>query len=134
MTRTIIAYVATLIIFGALDAVWLSQSAELLYRPIIGAILAPEPRMVPAVLFYLIYIAGLLYFAVLPGLAGAGWQGSLLKGALFGFFCYATYDLTNQATLAVWSSRITIADMLWGSFVSGVGATGGCLVTRFLKG
>ena len=132
MTRIIVAYVATLVVFAALDFIWLTQVGPSLYKPLIGSILAPEPRMAPAILFYALYIVGLVYFAVSPGLAGAGWQGALLKGALFGFFAYATYDLTNQATLIVWSSRITVLDMAWGAFVSGLGSAGGCLITRYV--
>lgn len=132
MTRIIIAYFATLIVFGIVDYVWLTQVGPSLYQPIIGSILTPEPRMGAAILFYVLYIAGLVYFAVHPAFATGQWQTVLLKGALFGFFAYATYDLTNQATLVVWSTRITVADMAWGAFVSGVGSTGGFLVTRLL--
>lgn len=132
VVRIIIAYVATLLVFAALDIVWLTQVGPSLYRPIIGAILAPEPQMGAAITFYLLYLAGLVYFAVLPGFVGTGWREALLKGALFGFFAYATYDLTNQATLIVWSSKITLLDMAWGTFVSGVSAAGGCRITRFL--
>lgn len=130
MTRIVIAYFATLIVFAAVDAVWLINSADLLYRPILGPILAPEFRLAPAILFYLLYISGLLYFAVLPGLADGQWRTALIRGGLFGFFAYATYDLTNQATLLIWSTKITIADMIWGTFLSGVSSAGGMLVTR----
>ncbi|MCZ4343703.1 DUF2177 family protein [Sphingomonadaceae bacterium G21617-S1] len=133
MARIIIAYISTLLVFSAVDAVWLTNSADLLYRPILGPILAPEFRLAPAIIFYLLYIAGLLYFAVLPGLRDGLWRTALIKGGLFGFFAYATYDLTNQATLIIWSTKITIADMIWGSFVSGVSAAGGCLITGKLR-
>jgi uncharacterized membrane protein len=133
MTRIIIAYISTLLVFAAVDAVWLTNSADLLYRPILGPILIPEFRLAPAIIFYLLYIAGLLYFAVLPGLAAGNWRTALIKGGLFGFFAYATYDLTNQATLLLWSTKITIADMVWGTFVSGVSAAGGCLITAKLR-
>lgn len=132
MTKIIIAYFATLVVFAIVDAIWLTQVGPVLYRPIIGSILAPEPRMVPAVIFYALYIAGLVIFAVHPALQTGEWQTALLKGALFGFFAYATYDLTNQATLTVWSTKITVADMAWGAFVSGVGSAGGFLLTRLV--
>jgi uncharacterized membrane protein len=132
MTRIIIAYVATLIVFAAIDAIWLTQVGPSLYRPIIGAILAPEPRMTPAVIFYLLYIAGIVTFAVGPALAAADWQVALLKGALFGFFAYATYDLTNQATLSIWSTKITLLDMGWGTFVTGTSATIAFFLTRLV--
>ncbi|MBD3761276.1 DUF2177 family protein [Rhizorhabdus sp.] len=133
MARIIIAYISTLLVFFAVDAVWLTNSADLLYRPILGPILAPEFRLAPAIIFYLLYIAGLLYFGVLPGLRDGLWRTALIKGGLFGFFAYATYDLTNQATLIIWSTKITIADMIWGSFVSGFSAAGGCLITGKLR-
>ncbi len=129
MTRIIIAYVVTLLVFSVVDAVWLINSADLLYRPILGPILIPEFRLAPAIIFYLLYIAGLIYFAVAPGLAAGRWQVALVKGGLFGFFAYATYDLTNQATLLIWSAKITIADMVWGTFVSGISSAGGCFLT-----
>jgi uncharacterized membrane protein len=133
MSRIIIAYFITLLVFSVVDAVWLMNAADLLYRPILGPILLPEFRIAPAITFYLLYIAGLIYFAVAPGLAEGRWQTALIRGGLFGFFCYATYDLTNQATLIVWSTKITIADMIWGTFVSGVSSAGGCLITSKLK-
>lgn len=133
MARIIIAYISTLLVFSAVDAVWLINSADLLYRPILGPILLPQFRLAPAIIFYVLYIAGLLYFAVLPGLRDGLWRTALIKGGLFGFFAYATYDLTNQATLIIWSTKITVADMIWGSFVSGVSAAGGCLITGRLS-
>ena len=129
MLKILVAYVATLIIFAAIDYVWLTQVGPGLYQPIIGSILAPEPRIVPAIIFYLIYIAGIVTFAVAPGLS-AGWQSAAIKGALFGFFAYATYDLTNHATLSVWATKITVLDMGWGTFVSGASATIATIVTR----
>lgn len=132
MIRIVIAYIATLAVFAAVDFVWLTQVGPGLYNPIIGSILAMQPRLVPAVIFYLLYIGGLLYFAVLPGLSGAGWRGALTKGAIFGFLAYATYDLTNHATLVVWSTKITVLDMLWGTFLSGTASVGGYAITRKL--
>lgn len=129
MARIVIAYFVTLLVFAIVDAAWLMNAADLLYRPILGPILIPEFRIVPAVIFYILYIAGLIYFAVAPGLADGKWQTALVKGGLFGFFAYATYDLTNQATLIIWSTKITVADMIWGTFVSGVSAAGGCFIT-----
>ncbi|MDB5685992.1 MAG: rane-like protein [Rhizorhabdus sp.] len=129
MTRYLAAYAATLVVFAAIDAIWLTQVGPSLYRPIIGEILAPQPRMTPAVIFYLLFIAGIVYFAVAPALASGVWTDALVKGALFGLFAYATYDLTNQATLSVWSTKITLFDMAWGTFLSGVSATGGYLIT-----
>lgn len=129
MVRIVIAYVSTALIFLTLDFAWLTQVGPVLYNPILGPLLAANPRMGAAVAFYAIYIAGLLYFAVLPGLAGGGWKSAALKGGIFGLCAYATFDLTNQAMLIIWSTKITLADMAWGTFVSAAGSAGGCLVT-----
>jgi uncharacterized membrane protein len=132
MSRILIAFVSTLVVFGAVDFFWLGFLAKDLYRNGIGHLLAENPNLVAAVLFYLLYIVGLLYFAVLPGLAADDWMKTLVPAALFGFFCYATYDLTNWATLRGWPVTIVAADLLWGTFVSSVGATAGFFITRAL--
>jgi uncharacterized membrane protein len=129
VARYVTAYFMTVIVVAALDSIWLTQVGPTLYKPVIGSLLAPEPRMVPAVLFYVIYIVGVVYFSVAPALKSRRWQTALVNGAVLGFCAYATYDLTNQATLSVWSNRITIMDMAWGTVLSAVGGTGGYLIT-----
>jgi uncharacterized membrane protein len=125
MTKVLTAYVFALIAFVAIDFVWLSTMASVLYKPALGDMLAPAFRPVPAVLFYLVYAAGLTYFAVRPGLDGArrNVAAAFVQGAAFGFVAYATYDLTNQATLKNWSTILTLADLAWGSFVSAAAAS-----------
>lgn len=134
MKKRTVAYLSTLIVFVAIDFVWLSIMANLLYRPVLGDMLATEFRLVPAVLFYLIYAAGLTFFAVRPGLTTARYGTSLLYGGLLGFMAYGTYDLTNQATLANWSTTLTIADLIWGSALSAVSACVGHWLTEKLNG
>ncbi len=120
MLRYAVTYVATLLIFGAIDAVWLGLIAANMYRQSLGDILLDKFRAGPAIAFYLLNILGLMVFAV-PTAVGAGrWHQALLFGALYGVFTYATYDLTNFATLKVWTLRLTLTDIVWGSFVSGV--------------
>lgn len=131
MKTSIIAYVATFLAFMAIDAVWLTTMASRLYKPYLGEILATDFRPVPAVIFYLLYIFGLVYFAVRPALATGDWKTALVQGAAFGFFCYATYDLTNQATLKTWSTVVTVADLVWGTFLSGTAAVIGFRITRY---
>ena len=130
MRNSLIAYVATAIILFGLDMVWLSQAVPAIYRPRIGALLLEEPIMAPAAGFYLLYVVGVVAFAVLPALE----QGSLLRalwgGALLGLVAYGTYDMTNLATLKGWSSLVTIADMAWGMTVSAIAATAGTWITR----
>lgn len=132
MSRSLIAYVATLVVFAIVDFTWLGFVAKGLYSKGIGPLMAEKPDMVAAALFYLIFIAGLVYFAVAPGLAAGEWQSAALNGALFGFFCYCTFDLTNQALLKDWPWFITVTDIVWGAVVSAVGATAGFLITRAL--
>jgi uncharacterized membrane protein len=122
-----LSYISSLIFFALVDSVWLITMSGRLYKPVIGELLTDKPRMAPAVAFYLIYAAGLTIFAVLPGLRATDWKISLMWGALFGFFTYATYDLTNQATLKAWSIKLTLADMAWGAFASAVAASLACM-------
>lgn len=125
-----IAYVATGVVFLAIDAIWLTLAAQRLYRPLMGDMLLESFRPVPAMLFYLIYIAGIVFFAVAPALASERWTTATLYGAFLGFFAYATYDLTNQATLRNWPAVVTVADLCWGTFLTASAATIGFLIVR----
>ena len=118
----IIAFVAAAVAFGVLDALWLGWAGENFYRPRLGDLLADSFRMGPALVFYTAYVAAMVWFAVRPGLEN-GLGAAALNGALLGAICYATYDLTNQATLRSWSTTITVVDILWGAFATGVAAT-----------
>ncbi|MET0171849.1 DUF2177 family protein [Agrobacterium vaccinii] len=134
MKKRAVAYISTLIVFVAIDFVWLSVMANVLYRPALGDMLATEFRLAPAILFYLMYAAGLTFFAVRPGLVTAKFGTSFLYGGLLGFMAYGTYDLTNQATLANWSTTLTVADLIWGSTLSAVSAVAGHWITEKLNG
>ena len=118
----IVAVIAVALVFGALDAVWLSWAGPNFYRPKLGDLLADSFRMAPALVFYAAYVAAVVWFAVRPGLAN-GIASAALNGALLGAICYATYDLTNQATLRTWSTTVTIADIVWGAFATAVAAS-----------
>ncbi|MBG0509315.1 DUF2177 family protein [Agrobacterium sp. MOPV5] len=128
------AYLFTLVAFLVIDFIWLSTMASRLYRPAIGDLLVENFRLAPAVVFYLIYAAGLTFLAVRPAFQTGEWTTALLYGAVVGFMAYATYDLTNQATLKSWSTTLTVADLLWGTFVSAAAATIGYLITVRLIG
>lgn len=132
MTRFAIAYATTAIVFCGLDFLWLGFVAKGYYQSQVGALLLEKPNLPVAVLFYAVYVGGVLIFAVLPALSAGSWDRALLYGALFGFFAYATYDLTNLATLKGWSPGIAFLDLAWGSVVTGVSACAGYLVTRTL--
>ena len=127
----IVAYIAAAIVFGLLDAVWLGWAGNNFYRPRLGDMLADSFRMAPALVFYAAYIAGIVWFAVRPGISG-GVGTAALNGALLGALCYATYDLTNQATLRQWSTTVTVADTCWGAFATAVAASAATfLATKF---
>jgi uncharacterized membrane protein len=132
--RYLAAYMGAGVAFGGLDAVWLTLTSASLYRPALHQILIDGFRPVPAALFYLVYLAGVVIFAVAPAVRARRWRVATGMGALFGFFAYATYDLTNQATLTVWATQITLLDLAWGSFVTAVGATAGYLASTLVRG
>lgn len=110
----IIAYLAAGVSFGILDALWLRWAGPNFYRPALGDLLAEQFRMGPALVFCLLYIAAMVWFAVRPGIA-LGVPHAVLNGALLGGIAYATYDLTNQATLKVWPVHVTLVDIAWGA-------------------
>ena len=118
----VIAYVAAAIAFGILDAMWLSWAGPNFYRPALGDILTDQFRMGAAIPFYLFYVAGIIWFAVRPGLEG-GLGAAALNGALLGALCYATFDLTNQVIMKTWPTYVTVTDILWGAFATAVAAT-----------
>ncbi|MGI9170179.1 MAG: DUF2177 family protein [Caulobacteraceae bacterium] len=131
--RLLAAYVGAGLALAGLDAVWLSLASARLYRPVLHAVLIPGFRPAPAAVFYLVYLTGVTIFAVAPAIRSESWRRATLMGALFGFFAYATYDLTNQATLVVWSTRITLLDLAWGSALTAVGATAGYFASRLAR-
>jgi uncharacterized membrane protein len=120
-----IAYAAAALAMLGLDSIWLTVTANRLYRPILGDLMLDGFRLAPAFAFYALYLVGVLVFAIRPAFASRRWTTALLNGALFGLFAYGTYDLTNQATLKVWSSTITLADMAWGATLTAIAASFG---------
>jgi len=133
MNYILAAYLGAAIVFLGLDFAWLAISNKRLYRPILGAILLDKPRLTPAVVFYLIYLAGLTLFAIEPSLRNGSWKMAACLGAALGLVAYSTYDLTNQATLSVWTIQITLLDLAWGTFVSAAGATAGYAAARWAE-
>jgi uncharacterized membrane protein len=132
MPTPIIAYIATVIVFFAIDFVWLGFVAKDLYQNQIGFLLKDQFNMPVAAGFYFMYVIGIVYFAVNPALQVGDWKLALLNGALFGFFAYATYDLTNLATLKDWPVKVVLVDIAWGAFITGVSATGGCFISQLI--
>ena len=127
MNKLLLAYAATALVMLALDMLWLGVIAKPLYQQGIGHLMAEKPILPIAALFYAMYPVGLMIFAVVPH-AAAEWHRALLAGALFGFFAYATYDLTNLATLKNWPWGLALLDIAWGTAVSGVAVVVGRVV------
>lgn len=135
IAKYIVAYLATGVSFALIDSVWLRSMYERLYKPEIGELMHQGGfRLGPAVAFYLLYILGMMIFAVGPALHSGKWQTALLWGALLGFFCYMTYDLTNYATLKVWSTRVTVLDIIWGTVLTGSASLAGWWATTLIFG
>jgi len=125
MTKYFAAYAATAVVMIAIDMVWLGIIAKPLYRDGIGHLMSDTPNIPAAVLFYLMFPVGLMIFAVAPNAASPEWTKTLIAGALFGLFAYATYDLTNLATLKGWPISLAALDIAWGTLVSSLAAVAG---------
>ena len=126
MRSPVIAYLVTLLVFCGLDFIWLSFAAERLYRPALADLLGPRYQAAPAVVFYLIAAGGLVFLAIRPA---AGWRQATVNGAVFGLCAYATYDLTNLATLRGWPLPLSLVDLAWGTLLSAIAATCGYLAS-----
>ena len=131
MGRNAVVYLATLATVLVLDFLWLRVIAIQWYQSGMGHLMAAKPNLWAAAAFYLLYPVGLVVFAALP--AEGAWMRGLLLGALFGLFCYGTYDATNLAVLRDWPLGLTFLDVAWGMFVSACGATAGVLAARWMQ-
>ncbi len=125
-------YLLTVVAFLAIDGVWLGVVARNLYSKYLGYLLAPKTVWAAALLFYLLYVVGVLVFAVVPGLQAGSLGKAALLGALFGLIAYATYDLTNLATVKGWPVLITVIDLAWGTVLTAAVAAVGFLIGRYL--
>jgi uncharacterized membrane protein len=133
LTRYALGYVLTGLSFALIDSIWLRTMYTRLYQPEIGELLGGL-RLGPAIAFYLLYIGGMMWFAVGPALANGRWQTALVQGAVLGFMCYATYDLTNFATLKIWSMKVTLLDIMWGTVLTGSASLAGWAATQAILG
>ncbi|MBU1174434.1 MAG: DUF2177 family protein [Alphaproteobacteria bacterium] len=124
------AYAATAVCFFAFDFVWLTMATDRLYKPLLGPLLAAEPSLPVAGLFYVFYVVGLVVFAVLPAVSSGSWLMAIGLGALLGLVAYGTYDITNLATLRDWPLTVTLIDLAWGTFVSAAAALAGYAALR----
>jgi uncharacterized membrane protein len=129
VNRYVVLYLATLIVIVPIDFLFLGLVAKGFFASQVGDMLG-EIRPAPAVLFYLLYVAGILIFV--SGPASANWQTTLLYGALFGFFCYATFELTSLSLLKHWTWPVVAVDVSWGTFVTAVAATLGLMIANWI--
>ena len=130
MAKYFISFITTAVVFCLFDFVWLGFVAKNFYANEIGGLLLTQPRMGPAAIFYCLYVVGIISFAVLPALDADRWQKALGYGALLGLIAYATYDLSNLATLKGWSVRLTLVDMAWGVVATASAATAAFWLAR----
>ena len=130
MNRHVVLYLATLIVLIPIDLLFLGLVAKSLFISQVGDMLG-EIRLAPAILFYSLYVVGILIFV--SGAADATWQSTLLYGALFGFFCYATFELTALSLLKHWTWPVVVVDVSWGAFVTAVSSTLGLLIANWIE-
>jgi uncharacterized membrane protein len=135
LKNTVFLYLITLAIFFLIDMIWLGLVAKNFYRQQLGGMLSPTVNWPAAILFYLLFIAGLQLFIVAPALQAGGALQALWRGAFFGLVAYATYDLTNLATLKNWPLLVTVVDLAWGAVLGGAVSFFGTLAgSRWFKG
>jgi len=133
IVKYFVSYLLTAVIFFALDIAWLGFVAKNVYAKYLGHLLKSQFNLVAGGIFYLIFIAGILIFAVYPAVNKNSFATAVVLGALFGFFTYATYDLTNLATLKDWPLIISLVDIAWGSFLTSVVSVSGFFIVSFIE-
>lgn len=130
MIKYLLGFAGTAVVFVALDALWLKFMALKMYRPVQESLLSGQVKILPAVLFYVLFLSGLVFFAVRPALASGRWTDAALTGAILGVFGYGTYALTNHAIMRDWQWSLTATDLGWGAVVSAAGATAGYFLAK----
>ena len=131
--KLIISYLLTTVVFFAVDMTWLGFIAKDLYKKYLGNFLSDKVNWPAAIVFYLLFIIGIFYFAILPAVEKASLSKAIIGGALFGFFTYATYDLTNLATLKDWPLPVVFIDIIWGSVLTGIVSTAGFYIVKWVE-
>lgn len=126
-------FALTMVAFLAVDAIWLTTATPRLYRPALAPLLADKPNLAAAGVFYVIYVIGVLALAVIPGVQAGSLGEALWRGAALGLVAYATYDLTNLATLRDWPLHLTLIDLVWGTAVTTATALAGYYAATWLK-
>ena len=130
--KLLICYVFTFAVFFIIDMAWLGLIAKDLYKKYLGDFLSDQVNWTAALIFYLLFVVGVFIFAILPSVEKNSLTSAILLGALFGFFTYATYDLTNLATLKNWPLNIVFIDILWGALLTGIVSTAGFYIVKYI--
>ncbi len=133
-SKLIIGYLLTAVVFFAIDMLWLGLIAKGLYNKYLGSFLAEQVNWTAAIIFYLLFIVGIFIFAIMPAVEKDSLMKAVVLGALFGFFTYATYDLTNLATLKDWPLKIVFIDIVWGAVLTASVSTSGFAIMKWLNG
>ena len=131
--KLLICYALTFAVFFILDMAWLGFIAKDLYKKYLGGFLSEQVNWTAAFIFYLLFVVGVFIFAILPSVEKNSLTSAIMLGALFGFFTYATYDLTNLATLKSWPLNIVFIDILWGSALTGMVSTAGFYIVKYFE-
>ena len=126
------SYLLTAIVFFAVDMLWLGIIAKGTYRKYLGNFLSDQVNWTAAIVFYLLFIIGISIFAIYPAVNKGSALNAIVLGALFGFFTYATYDLTNMATLKDWPIQIVIIDIIWGSVLTAIVSVSGYYIVKYI--
>jgi uncharacterized membrane protein len=133
LSKLLFSYLLTTVVFFSIDLLWLGLIAKGFYSRQLANFLSPEVNWVAAIVFYLLFIIGIFIFAILPAVEKQSWLHALIYGGLFGFFAYATYDLTNLATLSNWPIKVVIVDILWGLVLTASVSISGYFITLWLN-
>lgn len=132
-TKLLLSYALTFLVFFIIDMAWLGLIARDLYKKYLGGFLSDQVNWTAAIVFYLLFIVGVFIFAILPSVEKNSLVSAITLGAMFGFFTYATYDLTNLATLKGWPIAIVFIDIVWGSVLTGIVSAAGFYIVKYVQ-
>ena len=126
-------YLVAFLVFLLIEGIWLVLVAKDFYKKEIGFIMSESPKILPTIVFSVLFVLGLVFFVINPALAKDSWKYALLVGLLFGLISYSTYDLTALATLKGWPLKVTIVDLIWGSSMSAIVSTASFFIVKILS-
>ncbi len=133
ISKLILSYLLTFAVFFIVDMAWLGFVAKDIYKKYLGNFLSDNVNWIAAFVFYLLFVVGVFIFAILPAVEKDSLRSAIIMGALFGFFTYATYDLTNLATLKDWPITIVFIDIIWGMVLTGIVSTAGFYIVKYFQ-